>query len=81
VASGKRFNDVDNDIKLAGYSLINLTASYKLSSEWALNARVNNLLDKDYTLASYASAFNPNAAAFNTMGSNLFVSLRYSPSF
>lgn len=81
VASGQRFNDADNEIKLAGYALLNFTASYKINSDWALNARVNNLLDKDYTLASYASFYNPNAAAFNTMGTNLFVSLRYSPSF
>ena len=81
IASGKRFNDADNQIKLAGYTLVNITAKYKINSDWALNARVNNLLDKDYALASYASAYAPTDPAFNTIGTNLFVSLTYSPSF
>ncbi len=81
IASGMRFNDADNQIKLAGYTLVNMTAKYKINSDWALNARLNNLLDKDYALASYASVYSPTEPAFNTLGTNLFVSLRYSPSF
>jgi vitamin B12 transporter len=81
IASGKRFNDAENAITLSGYSLVNINAKYKIDNSWSLNARVNNLLDKSYTLASYASAGTPSAPAFNTYGTNLFVSMTYSPNF
>lgn len=81
IASGKRFNDADNTITLAGYALINMTAKYKLNPEWAINARINNLLDKDYALSSTAAYWAPNNPAYNTPGTNLFVSMTYSPNF
>ena len=81
IASGKRFNDAENAITLSGYSLVNINAKYKIDNSWSLNARVNNLLDKSYTLASYASTGTPSAPAFNTYGTNLFVSMTYSPNF
>lgn len=77
--SGKRYNDSDNVIKLAGYSLLNITAKYSVNDDWSINARVNNLLDKQYTLSTTASASNLTSPDYNTMGTNLFVSLRYSP--
>ena len=81
IASGKRFNDADNAITLSGYALVNMSAQYKLDSNWSIKARVNNLLDKTYTLASYASTWDPNAASFNTQGTNVFVSVTYSPNY
>jgi vitamin B12 transporter len=71
IASGKRFDDAANTRELGGYELLNLTANYKFSPEWSLNARANNVLDKDYTLAT---AFG---TPFNTPGANVFVSLRW----
>lgn len=67
-----RYNDASNKIPMNGYMLVNMTANYKLSPEWKLEARANNLLDKNYIL-SYATSTVP----YNTAGSNLFVGLRY----
>ena len=81
IASGKRFNDAENTIPLAGYALVNVTAKYKINSEWSANARINNLLDKDYALSSTASSWAPSNPAYNTPGTNIFVSMTYSPNF
>jgi len=67
-----RYNDASNKKPMSGYMLVNMTANYKLSPEWKLEARANNLLDKNYIL-TYASSTVP----YNTAGSNLFVGLRY----
>ena len=37
-----------NARKLGGYGLVNLFAHYKLDRNWQLEARANNLFDKDY---------------------------------
>ncbi|HEY3327887.1 MAG TPA: TonB-dependent receptor [Novimethylophilus sp.] len=79
VASGKRYNDAANAFKLDGYALVNLTAAYKLGDDWSINARLNNLFDRKYALATTANSFAPNAPDFNTPGTNLFVGLRYAP--
>lgn len=55
--SGHRFNDAANTQRLAGYSLLNLSASTPLAKDWTLLARVDNLFDKQYELArTYAVA-------------------------
>jgi vitamin B12 transporter len=79
IASSARYNDTANTQRLAGYGLVNLTADYKINQDWNVQARVNNLFDKDYALAFDG---DPKAGGFvyNTPGSNLFVSVRYSPS-
>lgn len=68
VFSGSRYDDAANTRKLAGYSLVNLFTSYAVNKEWTVRGRVNNLFDKDYTLAT----------GFNTPGTNFFVGLEYS---
>lgn len=68
VFSGSRYDDAANTRKLAGYGIANLYASYAIDKEWAVRGRVNNLFDKNYTLAT----------GFNTPGANLFVGLEYS---
>ena len=56
-AVGSRFDDVANRNELAGYALINLSASTEVARDWTLLARVNNLADKDYQVArGYATA-------------------------
>lgn len=72
-----RYNDVNNQFRLAGYTLLNVTASYAINPEWKLNMRANNLLDKDYVLASSKSSSSPTAPDYNVAGSNIFISLRY----
>ncbi len=73
IASSKRYSDAANTISIDGYAILNLTADYKISPDWKLQARANNVLDKDYGYA-FEGPF-----IYNTPGSNLFVSIRYQP--
>jgi vitamin B12 transporter len=75
IASSARYNDADNTQKMAGYALVNFVANYKINSDWSLQGRVNNLLDKDYRLALDGTI------PYNTPGANIFFSLRYTPNF
>ncbi|MDR3159056.1 MAG: TonB-dependent receptor [Zoogloeaceae bacterium] len=54
--------------ELGGYGLTNLTARYALGKNLALEARLNNLFDKQYETARY----------YGTDGFNAFIGLRYS---
>lgn len=76
-AASQRYNDAENNFKLGGYALLNASLGYKLNNHWKLLARANNILDKDYVLATTKSSFSPNAPDYNTMGTNIFVSLNY----
>ena len=76
-ATGKRYNDADNAIKLSGYTLFNMTANYKINESWSVNGRINNIFDRNYALATTANVFSPTAPDYNTPGTNLFVSLRW----
>lgn len=67
VASGDRFSDAGNTMRLGGYTLLNLHAGYALTPELSLTARVSNVTDKDYTLSQ----------GFNTPGRKFFVALEY----
>lgn len=79
IASGKRYNDAANNHRLHGYTLVNLTAAYRFTPEWSLNARVDNLFDRAYALTTTASDFNPTAPDYGTPGINAFVGLRWQP--
>jgi vitamin B12 transporter len=70
-ASGARFDSPDEDPakKMHGYALLNLTASYAVARDWSVQARWNNVFNREYELAQN----------FNTPGSNVFVALRYQP--
>jgi vitamin B12 transporter len=81
IANGRRFNDADNTIPLGGYTLVNLTAKYKIDNDWSLNGRINNLFDRDYALATTASSWDRSLPAYNTPGLNLFIGISYSPSY
>jgi vitamin B12 transporter len=54
-------------VTMSDYFLANLSARLALGSRWTMLARMENLLDEDYELAS----------GFNTMGRSLFVALRH----
>lgn len=71
VASGARFDSTDEApaSRMGGYGLVNLTARHEINREFSLNARWNNVFDREYVLAQ----------GYNTPGSNLFVSLQYQP--
>lgn len=57
--------DFDGD--LAGYGLLNLTAQWEVAPQWQLEARLNNLLDRQYT----------DAGGFNTDDANGWLLLRW----
>lgn len=67
--SSQRYDNAANTVYLRGYMLLNTTLAYKLNRDWRLQARANNLLNKDYELVN----------GYNTMGTNLFISLNYQP--
>lgn len=79
IASGSRYDDAANRFKLAGYTLLNLTAMYQYNESWSINARLNNVFNRQYSLATSASSFNRNGPDYNTPGTNLFISARWIP--
>jgi vitamin B12 transporter len=78
VASSRRYNDVANNDEIAGYTIFNLTTDYQINPDWKVQARLNNVFDKNYALAFDG---NPSTTgfAYDTPGSNLFVNLRWAP--
>jgi vitamin B12 transporter len=56
------------DVRLAGYVLANLTASFAPAPRWTLRAKIENLLDQDYELVE----------GYNTAGRGIYASLAYS---
>lgn len=69
VFSGERYADAGNTLKMGGYGLLNFSAGHALNKEWSLQARMNNLFDKQYELAR----------GYSTPGVNVFVGLSYQP--
>jgi len=67
--SASRFNDAANTQRLGGYALLSLYASTRLSRDFTLQARIDNLADKDYQLAR----------TYATGGRVAFVSLKWMP--
>ena len=72
LASGPRY-DTDvftfQRVKVAGYAVVNLFARYNITPDLSLGLRVDNLFDKDYTLAS----------GYNVQGTLALLSLNYVP--
>ena len=69
--SGSR-KDIDinapyGSITLPSYTLVNLTASHRISKQFKLSLRADNVLNKDYMLAH----------GYNTLGRSLFVGISY----
>lgn len=54
-------------VELVSYTLLNLTGEYRLSKQWSLKGRIENLLDEDYELAS----------GYNTPGASAYLTLSY----
>lgn len=67
IAQSTRFDDVANTKQVAGYGIVNLRASQQLSRKLKLQARIDNVLDKDYQIVD----------TYNTAGRSLFLTLRY----
>ncbi|MFI3156267.1 MAG: TonB-dependent receptor [Methylococcaceae bacterium] len=67
LAQAGRFDDTLNKTKVAGYVTVDLRSTYHLSKNWALSAKLNNLLDKNYQTVN----------TYNTADRNFFVSIHY----
>jgi len=73
IFSNKKFDDKANSVKLSGYSITNIVADYKFNENLNLNLRLNNVFDKDYSLAAEGSS----GFRYQTPGRSLFANLRY----
>ena len=71
--SGNRFNDAANTVNLSGYALTNIVADYKINDKLKLNLRLNNVFDKDYSLAAEGES----GFRYQTAGRNIFANLNY----
>ena len=71
IASSLRYDSTTEapNTRLHGYGLLNLTARYAYTREWSINARWNNVLDREYELVQF----------FNTPRGNAFAWLDYRP--
>ena len=52
--------------KIAGYSIVNLYARYKINSDYELFARIENLFDKEYE----------DVLGYGTLGTNAIAGLK-----
>lgn len=65
--SSARFENAANTVRLGGYGLVNLYATYAFTRDWSALLRWNNVADKQYDLARY----------YNTPGAKVFAGIRY----
>jgi len=71
-----RFNNTANTQRLPGYGVLDLEARYRVDRAWSLEARLDNLLDRDYVeVRSTLNPFND----YSVSGRALFLGLRYAP--
>lgn len=75
-SEGHRFDDAANTIKLGGYTTSAIRASYRISDEWAVKAKVDNLTDKEYVTASSFGLGN-----YRSVGREVMFTIAYTPSF
>ncbi|PTL90878.1 TonB-dependent receptor [Halomonas litopenaei] len=74
VAQDHRYNDVDNDERLAGYGTLDLRAGWAFAPDWKANLTLENVFDREYVTASNGTLWdyeNPGRAAYLSVGFNL----------
>jgi vitamin B12 transporter len=71
VASAHRFETADESpsARMAGYAIMNLTASWAFAAGWQADLRWNNVTDKDYEQVQ----------GYRTPGGNVFLSVKWTP--
>ena len=69
LAQSERYDDSANTIRVPGYGILNLRAGRRISKNWQLRARIENVFDKDYQTID----------TFNTLGRNIVITLAYQP--
>jgi vitamin B12 transporter len=68
-AAGRRFDDPATTVQLAGYTLLDLRASFALTEALSIQARLENAFDQEYETVAY----------YNQAGRGVYVTLRYQP--
>lgn len=69
LAVGRRYDDLANTRAMGGYATVDLRAEYAFARAWRLQARIENLFDKEYETAAF----------YNQPGRSLYLTLRYQP--
>lgn len=69
LAAGERYDDAANLNKLGGYATVDLYADWQLAPDWSLQAKVNNLADREYETAM----------GYNQPGRAFYVTVRWQP--
>lgn len=69
IGEGSRYDDVANTLALGGHATLDLHVEYAMAADWAVQARIGNVLDRDYETAAY----------YNQPGREFGISLRYRP--
>lgn len=69
LSTSSRFDNAANTISVDGYTTLDLNASYKIAKDWALQAKINNVTNRQYETAF----------GYNQPGRGAFLTLRYQP--
>ncbi len=64
-----RYDDAANNVRLGGYGTVDLRVEYAVNADWSLQARANNVFDRDYETIAW----------YNQPGREYGLSLRYRP--
>lgn len=72
VVSGHRYDDAENENRLAGYGLLDLRAGWRFAPRWSGRVVVRNVLDKEY-----ATTRNFSGWEYLNAGRSVMASLRY----
>jgi len=67
LAQGRRFDDVTNTVRVAGFVTVDLRTAYHINNNWRLSAKLNNLLNENYQLVN----------TYNTPDRNFFITIHY----
>jgi vitamin B12 transporter len=67
--AGKRYDNADNSVRLAGYGTVDLRLEYALSRDWSVLGRVSNVFDREYETVAW----------YNQPGREYRLSVRYQP--
>ena len=72
ISQGYRYDDIDNNVHISGYAIVNLRSQYEISKKLTLKGKVENLFDKEY-----ATAFDFSGNQYNNPGRSIYISLQY----
>lgn len=72
VYQGDRYDDAENTDRLSGFPLFNARASWEFTENWSTRLTVDNLLDRDYSVARFFDGDR-----YQQAGRSAFLSVRY----